>query len=172
MAARQFPACNRIPLVKNLIKYTLASAAGFREAAEAARARLEAIAQDNAADAAQFRADLINIARTTLSSKVGVGVVEMTELCVSLSQADLINIARAALSSKVGSCCVGEGSGPGHGWGCLCVQQGTSLPACLLSFPLEILTGDKDHISQLASSTPLCRSPCSCGFLCQRCCRS
>ncbi|GAB4818128.1 hypothetical protein N2152v2_005174 [Parachlorella kessleri] len=45
--------------------------AGFREAAEAARARLEAISQDNAADQARFREDLVNIARTTLSSKQG-----------------------------------------------------------------------------------------------------
>lgn len=43
---------------------------GFREAAATARAALEASAQDHSADAAAFRRDLINIARTTLSSKV------------------------------------------------------------------------------------------------------
>ncbi|KAL4423331.1 hypothetical protein ABPG77_006126 [Micractinium sp. CCAP 211/92] len=44
--------------------------AGFREAAEAARARLQEIARDNKADAAKFREDLLNIAKTTLSSKI------------------------------------------------------------------------------------------------------
>lgn len=44
--------------------------AGFREAAEAARQRLEAISVNNIADAAAFRKDLINIAKTTLSSKI------------------------------------------------------------------------------------------------------
>ncbi len=44
--------------------------AGYREAAEAARQRLEQIASDNAADPVAFRQDLINIAKTTLSSKI------------------------------------------------------------------------------------------------------
>jgi hypothetical protein len=44
--------------------------AGFREASAAALARLEAISFDNSHDAAAFRRDLINIARTTLSSKI------------------------------------------------------------------------------------------------------
>ena len=44
--------------------------AGYREAAEAARGRLEGIALDHGADAEAFRADLINIAKTTLSSKI------------------------------------------------------------------------------------------------------
>jgi T-complex protein 1 subunit beta len=44
--------------------------AGFREAAEAARGRLEAIARSNSSDPAAFQQDLINIARTTLSSKI------------------------------------------------------------------------------------------------------
>jgi T-complex protein 1 subunit beta len=44
--------------------------AGFREAAEAARQRLVAIAADNKADPQAFRRDLINIAKTTLSSKI------------------------------------------------------------------------------------------------------
>ena len=43
---------------------------GFREAAEAARQRLLAVARDNKADAAAFRRDLLNIAKTTLSSKI------------------------------------------------------------------------------------------------------
>lgn len=43
---------------------------GFREAAEAARKRLEEISVNNAADEASFRRDLINIAKTTLSSKI------------------------------------------------------------------------------------------------------
>eukprot|EP00884_Botryococcus_braunii_P019647 jgi/Botrbrau1/6366/Bobra.0098s0025.1 len=44
--------------------------AGFREACEVAKARLEAITVNNAADPVQFRKDLLNIARTTLSSKI------------------------------------------------------------------------------------------------------
>jgi len=44
--------------------------AGFREAAEVARRRLEAIATDNGKDPAAFRNDLVNIAKTTLSSKI------------------------------------------------------------------------------------------------------
>lgn len=44
--------------------------AGFREAAEAARKRLEEISVNNAADEGSFRRDLINIAKTTLSSKI------------------------------------------------------------------------------------------------------
>ncbi|PSC74428.1 T-complex 1 subunit beta [Micractinium conductrix] len=44
--------------------------AGFREAAEAARNRLLKIARDNKVDAIVFRQDLVNIAKTTLSSKI------------------------------------------------------------------------------------------------------
>ncbi|KDD72783.1 TCP-1/cpn60 chaperonin, partial [Helicosporidium sp. ATCC 50920] len=44
--------------------------AGYREAAEAAMSRLEAVAQDHSGDMAAFRQDLINVARTTLSSKI------------------------------------------------------------------------------------------------------
>jgi len=44
--------------------------AGFRQATEVAKARLTEMSMDNSSDKAKFRADLINIARTTLSSKV------------------------------------------------------------------------------------------------------
>ena len=44
--------------------------AGYREAAEAARSRLETIASNHSADPVAFRQDLINIAKTTLSSKI------------------------------------------------------------------------------------------------------
>lgn len=44
--------------------------AGFRIATKAAAAALEASAVDNGADEVKFRQDLLNIARTTLSSKV------------------------------------------------------------------------------------------------------
>ena len=44
--------------------------AGFREAASVARNRLEAVSQNHSSDAVTFRQDLINIARTTLSSKI------------------------------------------------------------------------------------------------------
>jgi T-complex protein 1 subunit beta len=44
--------------------------AGWREAAAVARAALEAAAQDNSADSEKFKEDLMNIARTTLSSKI------------------------------------------------------------------------------------------------------
>jgi len=43
---------------------------GWRKALVAARAALEGAAVDNVADAAKFRNDLVNIARTTLSSKI------------------------------------------------------------------------------------------------------
>lgn len=43
---------------------------GYREAVAEARAALEASARDHSADAEAFRRDLLNIARTTLSSKV------------------------------------------------------------------------------------------------------
>lgn len=43
---------------------------GYREAARAARAALEGAARDNSTDAAAFREDLLDIARTTLSSKI------------------------------------------------------------------------------------------------------
>lgn len=44
--------------------------AGYREAAEAAQRRLQAISLDHSGDEVAFRADLVNIARTTLSSKI------------------------------------------------------------------------------------------------------
>ncbi|XP_058120724.1 T-complex protein 1 subunit beta [Anopheles ziemanni] len=44
--------------------------AGWRQATAAARAALEAAATDNSANAERFREDLLNIARTTLSSKI------------------------------------------------------------------------------------------------------
>lgn len=44
--------------------------AGYREASEVAQRRLEAIAKNNAQDHDAFRKDLLNIARTTLSSKI------------------------------------------------------------------------------------------------------
>lgn len=43
---------------------------GFRRAADVARAALEASATNNKGDDAVFRADLLNIAKTTLSSKI------------------------------------------------------------------------------------------------------
>lgn len=43
---------------------------GYREASAAARAALESVAKDNSSKPEEFRRDLINIARTTLSSKV------------------------------------------------------------------------------------------------------
>lgn len=43
---------------------------GWRRAAEVARAALEASSLDHSADASAFREDLLNIARTTLSSKL------------------------------------------------------------------------------------------------------
>jgi len=44
--------------------------AGWRRASKVARAALEAAAKDNSNDDAKFREDLMNIARTTLSSKI------------------------------------------------------------------------------------------------------
>jgi len=44
--------------------------AGWRQAVQIARAALEGAAVDNSADEEQFRLDLLNIARTTLSSKL------------------------------------------------------------------------------------------------------
>ena len=44
--------------------------AGYREASTTARAQLEAVSFDHKADEAAFRQDLLNIARTTLSSKI------------------------------------------------------------------------------------------------------
>uniref|UniRef100_A0A182J824 T-complex protein 1 subunit beta n=1 Tax=Anopheles atroparvus TaxID=41427 RepID=A0A182J824_ANOAO len=44
--------------------------AGWRQATAAARAALEAAATDNSANVERFREDLLNIARTTLSSKI------------------------------------------------------------------------------------------------------
>lgn len=43
---------------------------GYRQAADIARDTLTAFAQDNSANAAAFKEDLMNIARTTLSSKI------------------------------------------------------------------------------------------------------
>ena len=43
---------------------------GYRKGLEVARAALERSAIDNGADAAKFREDLLNIAKTTLSSKI------------------------------------------------------------------------------------------------------
>ena len=43
---------------------------GFREACDVARQALEDAARDNHADQEKFREDLMNIARTTLSSKI------------------------------------------------------------------------------------------------------
>merc|ERR1711966_241057 len=44
--------------------------AGFRQATEVARARLNEMSMDNSQNLDKFRSDLINIAKTTLSSKV------------------------------------------------------------------------------------------------------
>merc|ERR1711959_878826 len=44
--------------------------AGFRKATEVARKALESVAIDHSSDPAAFRQDLVNIAKTTLSSKV------------------------------------------------------------------------------------------------------
>ena len=44
--------------------------AGYREASTVARDQLEAVTFDHKADEAAFRQDLLNIARTTLSSKI------------------------------------------------------------------------------------------------------
>lgn len=46
------------------------AAAGYREAAEVARTRLEKCAFDHKSDPVAFRQDLLNIACTTLSSKI------------------------------------------------------------------------------------------------------
>lgn len=43
---------------------------GYRQALEAARSKLVALATDNGSDSAKFREDLMKIARTTLSSKL------------------------------------------------------------------------------------------------------
>lgn len=43
---------------------------GYREASKVARAALESSAKDNSSDPEAFREDLLNIARTTLSSKI------------------------------------------------------------------------------------------------------
>lgn len=44
--------------------------AGYREACDVACERLEAVAVDHSAQPDAFRQDLLNIARTTLSSKI------------------------------------------------------------------------------------------------------
>lgn len=44
--------------------------AGWRMARDVAKAKLAAISRDNSADLEKFRSDLINIAKTTLSSKL------------------------------------------------------------------------------------------------------
>lgn len=44
--------------------------AGWRQAVDVARSALTASSQDHSADEAMFREDLMNIARTTLSSKI------------------------------------------------------------------------------------------------------
>lgn len=44
--------------------------AGFREACDLARKHLESVSFNNGKDDAKFRADLMNIAKTTLSSKI------------------------------------------------------------------------------------------------------
>lgn len=44
--------------------------AGYREACDVAKARLEELTVDNSKDEAKFRQDLLNIAKTTLSSKI------------------------------------------------------------------------------------------------------
>ena len=43
---------------------------GWRMARDAAKAKLGKIARDNSADQAKFQGDLLNIAKTTLSSKL------------------------------------------------------------------------------------------------------
>lgn len=44
--------------------------AGWRIARDAAKAKLAQIARDNSADQEKFKGDLLNIAKTTLSSKL------------------------------------------------------------------------------------------------------
>lgn len=57
--------------------------AGFRQACSVARDHLESKAFDNRADAVAFRNDLLNIARTTLSSKI---LTQVPLACVVLRQ--------------------------------------------------------------------------------------
>ena len=57
-------------LASNAKPPSAARPAGYREAAEAARQQLVAIATDNGKDPEAFRRDLVNIAKTTLSSKI------------------------------------------------------------------------------------------------------
>jgi chaperonin GroEL (HSP60 family) len=57
-------------------------ATGYREACTAAKERLESIAIDNSGDEKAFRRDLLNIARTTLSSKILTQVNIRNRLCV------------------------------------------------------------------------------------------
>ena len=49
--------------------------AGYREACNIAQERLEAVAVDHSGEPDAFRNDLLNIARTTLSSKI------LTQVC-------------------------------------------------------------------------------------------
>lgn len=70
-------------------------AAGYREAAIVARARLEACAFDHASDPVMFRQDLLNIARTTLSSKI------LTQVCCEARVYGTATRAHLAASSYI-----------------------------------------------------------------------
>jgi T-complex protein 1 subunit beta len=73
--------------------------AGFRRAADIARAKLEEMAVDHSDDKAKFRDDLLKIAQTTLSSKV-------------LSQ-DKKHFAEMAVSAASAKDCAPLGTAPG-----------------------------------------------------------
>jgi chaperonin GroEL (HSP60 family) len=73
---------------------------GYREACNIAQERLEAVAVDHSAEPDAFRNDLLNIARTTLSSKI-LTQVRFVRLIHSCTATQVAHIVACPLSGAV-----------------------------------------------------------------------
>ena len=77
--------------------------AGYREACNIAQERLEAVAVDHSGEPDAFRNDLLNIARTTLSSKILTQVrhLHFVDGCTNCSCVQLLQHCRASIDGAV-----------------------------------------------------------------------
>ena len=71
--------------------------AGYREACTIARDRLETVSVDHSAEPDAFREDLMNIARTTLSSKI------LTQVCLPAGVLSPVQLQRQGTSPCSGN---------------------------------------------------------------------
>jgi hypothetical protein len=141
--------------------------AGFREACAVARTALEERAQSNKSNEEQFRKDLMNVARTTLSSKI------LTQVCAwpqrPLSSSHPLSFERNAPNfskiDAIGICGASKLLSPSSTFCEQSIRQACDLFAALvlasihpcsyadvtvLLVPLDDILQDKNHFAELA----------------------